>query len=181
MALALQENQGYNEQEIVVARPDGSQRTVLAYANPFRDESGRVVGAVNILVDITDRKQAEEAVREADRRKSEFLAMLSDELRNPLAPLRSGLQVIRLAKEDGAAVEQACTMMERQLGQLVRLIDDLLDLSRITNGKVQLRKQRIDVAEAVQDAVEISRSLVEERGHQFTLTLPPKPVYVDAD
>ncbi len=181
MALALQENQGYNEQEIVIERPDGSRRTALAHANPCYDESGRVVGAVNILVDITDRKRAEDALRESDRRKSEFLAMLAHELRNPLAPLRNGLQIMRLANHNGAAVERAQGMMERQLGHMVRLIDDLLDLSRITNGKIELRKERIDLAAAVKDAVETSRPLIEASGHELTVTLPPQPVFVDAD
>ena len=145
MALALQKNDGYNEQEIVVERPDGSRRTVLAHANPFHDESGKVVGAVNILVDITDRKRAEEEVREASRRKSEFLAMLAHELRNPLAPIRNGLHILRLAGNNSVVAAEARTMMERQFGQMVRLIDDLLDLSRITKGKIELRKREIDV------------------------------------
>jgi signal transduction histidine kinase/CheY-like chemotaxis protein len=181
MALALQENRGYNEQEIIIERPDGSRRTALAHANPFFDESGRVAGAVNILVDITERKRAEEALREADRRKSEFLAMLAHELRNPLAPIRNGLQILRLAGRDGASADQARTMMERQFGHMVRLIDDLLDLSRISNGKIELRRGRLDLAAAVQDAVETSRPLIEERGHELTVALPPGPVYVDAD
>ncbi len=181
MALALQESKGYNEQEIVVERPDGSRRTALAHANPFFDEAGRLVGAVNILVDITDRKRAEDALKQADRRKSEFLALLAHELRNPLAPLRNSLQVMRLANHDRAAAEQAQTVMERQLGHMVRLIDDLLDLSRITNGKIELRTERIDLAAAVQDAVETSRPLIEASGHELTVTLPPRPVHVDGD
>jgi signal transduction histidine kinase/CheY-like chemotaxis protein len=181
MALALRDARAYNGQEITVERPDGSRRTVLANANPVHDESGKVCGAVNVLVDITDRKHAEDLVREADRRKSEFLAMLAHELRNPLAPLRNGLQIIRLANHDGTALEKACAMMDRQLGHMVRLIDDLLDLSRITNGKIELRKERIDLTAAVQDALETSRPLIEASGHQLTLTLPPQPVYVDAD
>src|SRR5262245_58818263 len=114
MARALHEKQGYNEQEIMVERPDGSRRVALAHANPLCDTSGTVVGAVNVLVDITLRKQAEDALRESDRRKSEFLAMLAHELRNPLAPLRNGLQIMRLANHDEAATEQARSMMERQ-------------------------------------------------------------------
>ncbi len=160
---------------------DGSRRTALAHANPFYDESGRLVGAVNILVDITERKKAEDAVREADRRKSEFLALLAHELRNPLAPLRNGLQIMRLASHDRTVADQARTMMERQLGHMVRLIDDLLDLSRITKGKIELRKERIDLAAAVRDAVETSRPLIEASGHQLTVTLPSRPIFVDAD
>jgi len=181
MALTLRNNRAFNKQEVVVERPDGSRCIVLAHANPIYDEAGRLVGAVNILVDITERKLAEDEEREASRRKSEFLAMLAHELRNPLAPIRNGLQIMRLAEDDKVASAEARTMMERQLSQLVRLVDDLLDLSRITNGKIELRKERIDLAAAVQDAVETTASLIQVSGHELTVTLPPKPVYVDAD
>jgi signal transduction histidine kinase len=181
MALALRNGTEHNGQEIVIERPDGSRWVALAHANPFHDESGRVCGAVNVLMDITERKRDEEALREADRRKSEFLALLAHELRNPLAPLRNGLQIMRLANHDATAMDQARTMMERQLGHMVRLIDDLLDLSRITNGKIELRQERIDLTAAVCDAVEACRPLIEASGHELAVTLPPVPVYVDAD
>ncbi|MDB5312042.1 MAG: luxQ 2 [Gemmataceae bacterium] len=181
MALALRDAAGYNGHEIVVERPDGTRLTVLAHANPLHDDAGTLLGAVNVLVDITDRKRAEDAVREADRRKTDFLALLAHELRNPLAPIRNGLEIIKLGDADRPAVEQARAMMERQLGHLVRLIDDLLDLSRITKGKIDLRRDRIDLAGPVQDAVEACRSLVEERGHHLAVTFPPRPVYVDGD
>ncbi len=181
MALALRDGKEYNGHEILIERPDGSRWTALAHANPFHDESGGVAGAVNVLVDITDRKRAEELVRESDRRKSEFLAMLAHELRNPLAPLRNGLHIMRMAGHEATEAEQARAMMERQLGHMVRLIDDLLDLSRITNGKIELRRERIDLADAVRDATEASRPLAEAAGQELTVTLPPRPVYVDAD
>jgi PAS domain S-box-containing protein len=181
MALALRKNEGFNEREVVVERPDGSRCTVLAHANPIYDEADRLIGAENVLVDITDRKRAEEAEREASRRKSEFLAILAHELRNLLAPIRNGLQIMRLAEDDRAAAAKARAMMERQLGQMARLIDDLLDLSRIANGKIELRKQRIDLASAVQDAVEASGPIIESSGHEFTVSVPPKPVHVEAD
>jgi PAS domain S-box-containing protein len=181
MALALFEDREYNGHEILVERPDGSRRMVLAHANPFHDDQGKVVGAVNVLVDITDRKQSEDLLREADRKKSEFLALLAHELRNPLAPLRNGLHIIRLAGRDGATIDQARQMMERQLGHMVRLIDDLLDLSRINNGKIALRKERIDLVAAVQDAIETTRPLIEAVGHDFTVSLPPEPISVEGD
>jgi signal transduction histidine kinase/CheY-like chemotaxis protein len=181
MARTLHENRAYNGEEIVIERPDGRRVTVLAHANPLHDESGRLIGAVNVLVDISDRKRTETALRDADRRKSEFLATLGHELRNPLAPIRNSLQVMRLAAGDGPAVEQARAVMERQLGQMVRLIDDLLDLSRITEGRIELRRGRIDLAAAVQDAVETSRPLIAERGHDLAVVLPPRPVHVDGD
>jgi signal transduction histidine kinase len=181
MALALRDGKEYNGEEIVVERPDGTRWTALAHANPFLDEHGEVYGAVNVLVDITERKRAEEALQKADRNKNEFLATLAHELRNPLAPLRNGLQIMRMSGGDAAMAAQAHSMMERQLGHMVRLIDDLLDVSRINKGKVQLRKERVDLAAVVQDAVETSRSLIEGAGHHLTLVLPPKPVTVNAD
>jgi PAS domain S-box-containing protein len=118
---------------------------------------------------------------EADRRKDEFLATLAHELRNPLAPIRNALQTMRLAGNSGLIMEQARTMMERQLTQLVRLVDDLLDVSRITRGKVELRKEWIELAAVVQSAVETSRPLIEASGHELTVTLPPESIHLDAD
>ncbi len=181
MALALQNGRGYNGKEVVVERPDGGRSTLLAHANPLFDEAGAVVGAVNILIDITERRQAEDLLRQSDRRKSEFLALLSHELRNPLAPLRNGLAVLRLAANNPAAAEQTLSMMERQLGQLTHLIDDLLDLTRITRGKIVLRRERVALQAAVRDAVESCQPLFEEQGHQFTLDAPEQPLFVEGD
>jgi PAS domain S-box-containing protein len=126
-------------------------------------------------------QRAEGALKEADRRKNDFLATLAHELRNPLAPLRNGLQIMRLARGDAGAVEQAQAMMERQLQQMVRLIDDLLDVSRITRGKLHLRRERVDLASAVQNAVEGSRPFIEAAAHRLGVVLPTEPVYLDAD
>jgi signal transduction histidine kinase/DNA-binding response OmpR family regulator len=131
--------------------------------------------------DLIESKKAEESLKEADRRKDEFLATLAHELRNPLAPLRNGLQVMKLARLDGNAVEQARAMMERQLVQMVRLIDDLLDLSRVSRGKVELKKERVALASVVQQAVETSRPLIEASGHDFKLDVLSEPIFVDAD
>ncbi|AMV17382.1 PAS domain S-box protein [Planctomyces sp. SH-PL14] len=120
-------------------------------------------------------------LRDADRRKDEFLAMLAHELRNPLAPIRNGLQVLRLAGGDGGMVEEARTMMERQLTHMVRLVDDLLDVSRITRNKLELRKERVSLAAVIHSAVETSRPLIEQSGHTFSVMLTPVPVHLDAD
>src|SRR5262249_28548222 len=119
--------------------------------------------------------------REQDRRKDEFLAILAHELRNPLAPLRNGLQVLRLAGGDVEAAEQTRSMMDRQLGHLVRLIDDLLDISRITRHKLQLRRDRVLLGAVLSSAVEISRPMIEAAGHELIVTQPDGPVVLDAD
>lgn len=120
-------------------------------------------------------------LRDADQRKDEFLATLAHELRNPLAPIRNGLQVLRLAGGGGEIVDEARSMMERQLTQMVRLVDDLLDVSRITRNKLELRKERVTLAAIIHSAIETSRPLMEQAGHIFSLTLPTSPVYLDAD
>jgi PAS domain S-box-containing protein len=120
-------------------------------------------------------------LRDQDRRKDEFLALLAHELRNPLAPLRNGLQVLRLAESDPATRAQARGMMERQLGHMVRLIDDLLDVSRVNRNKMELRRARVALADAVNSAVETARPLLDAGGHTLTVTLPPEPPFLDAD
>jgi signal transduction histidine kinase/ActR/RegA family two-component response regulator len=120
-------------------------------------------------------------LREHDRRKDEFLALLAHELRNPLAPVRNGLQVMRLAGRDVAAVEVARDMMDRQLSHMVRIVDDLLDVSRITRNKLELRRSRVLLADAVGSAVEIARPAIDAAGHELTVLLPPTPVYLHAD
>jgi signal transduction histidine kinase/CheY-like chemotaxis protein len=118
--------------------------------------------------------------KEADRRKDEFLATLAHELRNPLAPIRMGAQILRMAGADSPA-QPVLPMMERQLQHLTRLLDDLLDVSRITRGKVALRVERIDLRHAIQAAIETSRPAIEEMRHVFAASLPDQPLWVDAD
>jgi signal transduction histidine kinase len=127
------------------------------------------------------RQEASAALLQADRRKDEFLATLSHEIRNLLVPLRTGLELMKLARNDAAAVEQARTTMERQLVQIVQLIDDLLDLGRFRQGKIALRKGRIPLAAAVRNAVETTRPLIEGAGHALVLDVPDAPIFVDAD
>jgi PAS domain S-box-containing protein len=120
-------------------------------------------------------------LREAARRKDEFLAILAHELRNPLAPIRNAIQILRRASRDPKLSEQATDMMTRQVDQMVRLINDLMDISRISRGKVELRKERVDVASVVSSALEVARPLIDAEGHRLTLNLPPEPIYLDAD
>ena len=181
MARALKDNCEYRGCEIVVERPDGSRRTALAHANPFRDTLGVLTGAVNVLEDITERKRAEDELREADRKKDEFLAILAHELRNPLAPISNALQLLQRDGVDSAIRDQAREMMERQVDQVVRLVDDLMDVSYITRNQLVLRKQRTELIAVVQSAVEACRPFIERRGHRLQVALPPQPVYLDAD
>ncbi len=160
---------------------DGSYRWQLSRAIPMTTVEGEQFLWYGTATDIDELKAAQEALREADRRKDEFLATLAHELRNPLAPLRNGLEVLRLAKDDATALEQCHEMMGRQLSHMVRLIDDLLDLSRISRGKIELRKERLELAKAIQHAVETSRPLIENSGHRLTVNFTPNPIYVDAD
>jgi len=120
-------------------------------------------------------------LRQADQRKDEFLATLAHELRNPLAPISNGMQVLRMSGGSGEMADEARSMMERQLRQMVRLVDDLLDVSRITRNNLELRKERVSLAAVIDSAVETSRPLVEQAGHTLSITLPPAPVYLDAD
>jgi PAS domain S-box-containing protein len=157
-------------------------------------QNGSLRGYVKVCRDLSERKQVEEQVvsvlmenarlvdslREADRRKDEFLATLAHELRNPLAPIKNALQIMQMSS-DRAAREQARMMMERQLAQMVRLVDDLLDVSRITRDKIELRKERIELAAVVASAVETSRPVIDASGHELTVTLPPEPIPLDAD
>jgi signal transduction histidine kinase/CheY-like chemotaxis protein len=181
MALALCFDKEYSGEEIVIQRPDGSRATALAYANPIHDESNTLIGAVNVLVEISDRKRAEEALKHADRAKNEFLAALAHELRNPLAPISNSLHILRLAEDLAPGVQRLLEIMEQQTRHLVRLVDDLLEVSRITNGKVEMRKETVELATIVANAVEISRPLMDAAGHQFAVTLPAEPILFNAD
>jgi signal transduction histidine kinase len=126
-------------------------------------------------------KRIAEELAEVDRRKDEFLAMLAHELRNPLAPLLNALHLLRLPDVEAAEVEQARDVADRQVRHLARLVDDLLDVSRIRSGKVQLRKQAVDLADAVARAIDISRPLIQARGHDLQVSLPSEPLILEAD
>jgi signal transduction histidine kinase/ActR/RegA family two-component response regulator len=126
-------------------------------------------------------REREAALRDADRRKDEFLAILAHELRNPLAPIRNGLQILRMTGRGERPTEAVGAMMERQVNHMVRLVDDLLEMSRITRGKIELRRERVDVAAAILAAVDTSRPLIESRAHALTLDLAPEPLTIDGD
>lgn len=160
---------------------DGAYRWFLAHAVPVRDSEGRIACWYGISMDIDDQKRAEEALVEVARRKDEFLAMLAHELRNPLAPLRNTLHILRIKGASDPVVTQMGGMMERQVEHLVRLVDDLLDVSRITRGQMELRKEPLDLAVVVSRAVQSIRPVMVERRHRLEVSLPPEPLPVLAD
>jgi PAS domain S-box-containing protein len=162
-------------------RPDGVVTWLQGDAVPLRNAAGQLVGFIGTVVDVTTRKDAEGALKEADRRKDEFLAVLAHELRNPLAPIRTGLELMRLAGDDRALIEDVRATMERQTQQMVRLIDDLLDVSRITRGTVELRRCRVELSSVLESAVETVRSVIDELEHTLEVSLPKEPVVLDAD
>jgi len=135
----------------------------------------------DLQAEIAERQRAEEALRKADRRKSEFLAMLAHELRNPLAPIQNVVEILRRSGGVEQTVTPATEMMQRQVGQMKRLVDDLLDVSRISRGRIELRIESVELASIVRHAVEAVRPLCEKMDHELTVTLPPQPMYLNAD
>jgi len=198
---ALLESGFYRAHSIHV-RSGGVSFHVESTVSQLRDAGGQSIGCLAVIRDISDRVSAEEAIRaarseqeqvdaalresqerlrDADRRKDEFLATLAHELRNPLAPIRNALQIMRLTHE-AVIHENARGIIERQLQQMVHLVDDLLDVSRISQGKVELRREHADLAAVVQTAVETSRPLIDAGKHELTLRLPaPGTLIVDVD
>ncbi|HET6326235.1 MAG TPA: CHASE3 domain-containing protein [Planctomycetaceae bacterium] len=151
-------------------------------AGDFTADDQAILNQLALIAAVAiDNADLYEELRSHDRHKDEFLATLAHELRNPLAPIRSALEVMRLAEDDPSVLNESQTMIDRQVKQMVRLIDDLLDLSRISRGKIELRKERIDLADALKSAVETSRPLIAESGHQLETDLDPQPMLLDAD
>ncbi len=188
--------QGGGVEGFEVEREFGSigRKTMLLNARRFLQESGRRSLILLAIEDITERKELEKALHQrveelatADRSKNEFLALLAHELRNPLAPLRNAAQVLESTCTDGpanantAVVEQARNIMNRQIKNMSRLIEDLLDVSRITRGEVRLRKDRIELTAFLQESVELIRYAITARGQEISLSTPPQPIYLDAD
>lgn len=175
LELSTAKAEGRAEDERWHLRKNGELFWALGVVSITHDAAGKHTGYSKILRDMTDRKLAEQALQRADIRKDEFLATLAHELRNPLAPLRNGLRLLKLTSDPDTA-EQARSMMERQLGQMVRLVDDLLDISRITLNKLEFRKEQIELRRIVQCAIETARPLIEAKNHTLAMTLPTQSV-----
>jgi PAS domain S-box-containing protein len=169
-------------------RKNGERIFVSLTISPIKDDDGNVIGASKIARDVTERKRLEDNLRRlaadlsaADRRKNEFLATLAHELRNPLAPMSNMLEVLKRADGDRDVLKQAHETIERQLGQMVRLVDDLLDLNRITHDRLELRRSEVELSSVIQQAVEVARPLIDSGNHQLTIDLPDEPIYLSAD
>jgi PAS domain S-box-containing protein len=159
---------------------NGSIRQVLVNSNACFEE-GKFAYTRCFTRDVTRQREVEQALRDADRRKDEFLATLAHELRNPLAPIRNAVELMRLdgSGDDGSG--ETLQVIDRQTRQMTRLVDDLLDVSRITRDTIELRKERVELAALVASAVETSRPLIAAAGHTLSVLLPPEPVPLDAD
>jgi PAS domain S-box-containing protein len=160
---------------------DDEYRWYLSRANPIRGADGRVARWFGTHTDVTNQLEAEEALREAGRRKDEFLATLAHELRNPLAPMRNMLEILKQSDNEPVLLQKARETMERQLTQMVRLVDDLLDVSRITRNKLSLQRQPVDLESIVTQAIETCRPLLDRNRHELDVTLPQAPIWLNGD
>ena len=176
------------DMEMVIERPDGSRINVIANIVPLKNEQGEITGAINCFYDITERSRLErhaqqqaETLADLHRRKDEFLAMLSHELRNPLAPISNAVHLLRLQKHEDPIQAQARGIIERQVGQLTRLIDDLMEISRISTGRIHLQEERLAFNGIVENALETVRPLIEKHQHSLEVALSPLTVWLYAD
>jgi PAS domain S-box-containing protein len=176
----LPESDQQQGEELFVHR-DGSFYPVAFTASPIRDESARVIGTIIEVRDIRGEKEAAEQLREDDRRKDEFLAVLAHELRNPLAPLRNGLEIVRGLTPSDPTLSRVMDMMGRQTSHLIRLVDDLLDLSRITRGRLELRREAVLMRQVLEAALEASRILIDAHGHELVVDCSDDQLAVDGD
>jgi len=167
--------------ETVRLTKDGRRIDVSLTISPIRDSAGRVIGASKIARDITPEKRAVEAMREADRVKDEFLAILAHELRNRLAPIRNALEVLSIAGPIPTEAQPAVDLIDRQTTQMIRLVNDLMDVSRVSRNELKLRKKRVKLSDVLRDAFEVSRPLIDEREHVLTVSEAPRAIYVEVD
>ncbi|MGV8712964.1 MAG: response regulator [Nitrosomonas sp.] len=167
---------------------DGIMHHSLVSKFPLYDSEKRVKGTGGVAIDITERVQAEQQLRkvtqklrDADRSKDEFLATLAHELRNPLAPISNGLHILQLPSVNDETIDKIYAMMQRQVHHLIRLVDDLMEVSRITRGKIELHRQPINLADVIQSAIETSGPLINAARHQIQISLPAEPIILYAD
>ncbi|MEO8589409.1 MAG: PAS domain S-box protein, partial [Flavobacteriales bacterium] len=169
------------EYEAQVDLSSRGKRWINAIYAPLYRSGSEAEGWIEVITDITRRKELEEALQDADRHKDHFLATLAHELRNPLAPLKSGIQLLELGADDPELGRTTQAMMARQIDHMVRLVDDLMDLSRISRGKIDLRKEEVDLAMIIATAMETSGPLIDQREHRFEVDIPDGDWYVNGD
>ena len=171
----------YSAEYRIIRADTGAVRWLRVFGRFLHDDSGAPVRNVGVFFDDTDRKAAEIALREADHRKDVFLATLAHELRNPLSPIRNAAQMLASEKLGPEQLEWARSVIQRQVKHMALLLDDLLDVARITQGKLELKKQQLALNSVVDSAVEAARPLLDRKRHRFTVALPSEPITLDAD
>ena len=167
--------------ETVRKTKDGRLIDISVTISPVYDETGQVIGASKVARDVTLQKRVQRELMEADTRKTEFLALLAHELRNPLGPIRHAVKILRARAPSPDELQWATSIIDRQTEHMTRLVEDLLDVSRITRGTIELRRERVDLATIIKAAVEASSALLERNRHQLKVTTPAQPVYVEGD
>ncbi len=174
--------------ESIGLRKDGSRFDASISLAPIQGSGGHIDGCVAIVRDVSERKRLERELQrrigelaELDRRKDEFLAMLAHELRNPLAPLQSALEILAMGVADSNMIDWAREVMGRQVDQLARLVDGLLDVSRMMQGRIELQKQPVELATVITRAVEMAQPQIDSRGHRLTVSIAPEPIWIEAD
>ncbi len=178
---------GHAESNCWHVRKDGSRFPCRANVTPLLNEGKQASSFARVMHDLTETEATEiqrlraDGLAEANRSREEFMALLSHELRSPLSPIRNALDILRQMKTNDPIIEQAGNIIDRQVGVMVRLVDDLLDISRITKGKLRLTKEQVELRVVVNHAAETARPFMEARKHDFSLSLPPEPIWVEAD
>lgn len=170
-----------NEEQIVKTPRTGELRHRQVSAAPVRDAAGRIIGSVSVVRDVTDRKRAEEALREADRRKDVFLATLSHELRNPLAPIRTAAELLASPRVGPADLTRCKDIIGRQVAHMASLLDDLLDVSRLTRGELRLKKSRVALQHLLDGAIETARPLITAKRHTLKIEVPSALLLLEVD
>lgn len=184
----LSRNQSVHDFEVEHTFPTLGRKTMLLNARPFPPDSKHPELILLAVEDVSALRERADELVQLDRRKDEFLAMLSHELRNPLAPILNAALLLRLQSNrnrlhgiENPVIHQSALVIERQVGQLARIVDELLEVSRITTGRIQLQKERIALGVVVENAVATVHSLIEQRKHELTVSLPPQPIWLNAD
>jgi len=185
--LKVAADQGRSDSVRWQVRKDGTRFWCQSVVTPLLNEKKQTRSFARVMHDLTESQATEvqrrraDGLAEANRNKEEFMALLSHELRSPLSPIVNALSILRQMKTNNPIIENAGHIIDRQVSQMVRLVDDLLDISRITKGKLQLTKQKVELRVVVNHAAETARPLMEARKHEFSVALPAQPIWVEAD